>query len=60
MINTKHASTYTLTDANGSTIISGTLTELPIIKFNKSQLGAGANTLTIRWNGTTKQIKIKK
>lgn len=60
VINTKHASTYTLADANGSTIISGTLTELPVIKFNKSQLSAGANTLTIRWNGTTKQIKIKK
>jgi len=59
-INTKHAASYTLADPNGTTIASGTLSQLPVIKFNKSQLGNGTNTLTIKWNGKTKSLKIKK
>lgn len=59
-ITTKHNSTYTLTGADGSAIISGTLTQMPTIHFTKSQLKDGVNNLEIKWNGKTKSLKIKK
>lgn len=56
-INTKHASTYTL---EGATTKSGTLTGIPAIKFNKSDLKDGENKLTIKWDNQTKSIIIRK
>ncbi len=56
-LNTKHNTSYTITSPSGSTLASGSLT-LPQLKFEKSVLQSGVNTLTIKCNDDVKALKI--
>lgn len=60
LIKTRNGTNFTLTGENGVAIASGSLSPVPHIKLNRSQLLDGTNTLTITSGSESKVIKIKK
>lgn len=56
---TKHGVTYTLTNAQGATVGSGTLEPLPMLQFNRSLLTTGTNVLTLKAGSDEKKLEIK-
>ncbi|MCM1110200.1 MAG: C10 family peptidase [Clostridium sp.] len=57
-IRTKHNVSYTLRDASGQTLSTGSLAPLPVLTLTRDQLGAGTNTLTLTSANEEKTIRI--
>lgn len=57
-IHTKHNVSYSLKNAQGSEVLSGTLSTLPEFQFSKELLTKGSNTLEIKSDSDSKTVKI--
>lgn len=59
-IRTRNGVNYTLTGKNGATLKSGTLSPIPHLTVNISELDEGDNVLTLSADGSSKSITIRK
>ena len=60
-LRTRNGISYTLTGKNGATLKSGTLSPVPHMTVNMSELDEGVNKLTLSTpDGSSKTIEIKK
>lgn len=59
-IRTRNGVNYTVTGKNGATLKSGSLTPVPHLTINMSELDEGDNVLTLSADGSSKSITIRK